>query len=60
MFDPRAIPCRPMIDVLLTPSELHQVIRWLEKKAAEAERDGHVVAADLLGWRAVTLREAAR
>lgn len=59
MFGPRAIPRRPMIRVSLTPAEVHTLIRAIEREAAEAERDGHVSAADLLYWRAAALREAA-
>lgn len=60
MFGPRAIPRRPMIRVSITPGELHSLIRVIEREAAEAERDGHVAAADLLFWRAAALREAGR
>lgn len=60
MYGPRAIPRRPMIRVTITPAELHSLIRTIEREATEAERDGHVAAADVLFWRAAALREAGR
>jgi hypothetical protein len=60
IFGLHAMPRRPMISVLLTPHESYALIRDIERKAAEAERDGHTEAADLLLCRAAALREAAR
>lgn len=50
----------PMISVTLTQSELHTLSRAIERDAREAERDGHLRAAETLFWRAAALREAVR
>ena len=49
-----------MIAILATPSEVHQLVRLIERQAADADADGHQHAAELLFSRAVALREAAR
>ncbi len=59
-FGPRAIPHRPMVRVSLTVSELHILLRAIERDAAAAEQEGRWEVSDHLSWRAADLREAAR
>lgn len=60
MFGPRHWPAGHMIRVYLTGHELHGLVRFLQREAAEAEREGRTQAADTLHWRAAALREASR
>jgi hypothetical protein len=48
-----------MIQITVTPSELHALIRVIERDAAEAERELRFSAADHLTHRALALRAAA-
>lgn len=52
----RLLPPRPMVRVNLTPSELHTLIRAIERDAESADREGQVTAANHLARRAATLR----
>jgi hypothetical protein len=56
---PRLLPRPPMIQITVTPSELHALIRVIERDAAEAERELRFSAADHLTHRALALRAAA-
>lgn len=49
-----------LVAILATPSEVHQLIRVLERQAADADADGHHHAAEVLFTRAIALRETAR
>ena len=57
---PRAIPHRPTVRVSLTVSELHILLRAIDRDAAAAEQEGRREVSDHLSWRAAALREAAR
>ena len=59
-FGPRALPCRPMIRVTVTPEELHMLTLAIEREAIMAGREGDMAASNHLSWRACALREAAR
>ena len=59
-FGPRSLQRPPMVRVSLTPTELHTLVRAIERAAISAESDGRQSAADTLEWRAAALREVAR
>ena len=48
-----------MIQICVTPGELHALILVIERDAAEAERELRFSAADYLARRALALRRAA-
>ena len=49
---PRLLPRPPMMRITVTPSELHALIRIIERDAAEGERELRFSAADHLACRA--------
>ena len=52
----RRLSPQPMLRVSLTSTELHMLIRAIERDAETAERDEHGAAADHLSRRATALR----
>jgi hypothetical protein len=59
-FGPRAIGLRPTIRVTITACEAYTLALAIERKAADAERDGAFATAERLRRRAAMLRDAAR